>query len=222
MYALWGSELAARLHAPELRTRLAALGATELQLNIADAEVASALLRLSTYDEPIAALVSVRIPSGEFAAVTEVLSSVTDRVAGWIVAERVPLAPPRAASGVRVDALANIAMLRIPADMSREEWRHRWQDQHTTVAIETQATFGYVQNTVIETIAGDGKPVDALVEELFPMAALTDPHAFYGSGGDKKELHRRVIRMIESTSEFGANVNIDVIPTSRYIYNLTP
>jgi hypothetical protein len=30
----------------------------------------------------------------------------------------------------------------------RSEWLRRCQDEHTTVAIATQATFGYVQNTV--------------------------------------------------------------------------
>jgi hypothetical protein len=48
------------------------------------------------------------------------------------------------------------------------------------------------------------------------MAARTDIHAFYGSGGDDAELTRRMTRMLESVARFGAAENIDVVPTSRY------
>ncbi|MFE3291412.1 hypothetical protein [Rhodococcus sp. NPDC059234] len=220
MYALWGSRLADALRSDDLHRELAALGATELQVNIDDAEVAAAQLRLTTYEQPVGAVVSVWTPQAA-SAVTDVLSSVAERVAGWRVQESAPLPPPASADGVRTDALANIALLRIPAGMDRREWLRRWQDDHTSVAIETQATFGYVQNTVIESLT-ESAPVDALVEELFPMAAMTDPHAFYGSDGDDGELQRRVMRMMESIGSFGADTDVDVIPTSRYVYNLAP
>lgn len=218
MYALWGPELGKALGAPELHARLRASGATELQVNIADAEVAAAQLRHATYDAPVDAIVSVW---GEFdtATVTDALSAVAVNVNGWIVDERVPLTPPYTASGVRCDALANIALLRIPADLSREEWQRHWHGTHTMVAIETQATFGYVQNTVVDAIT-PGPRVDALVEELFPMAAMTDPHAFWGSAGDDAELQRRMSRMMDSVNTFGANRDLDIIPTSRYRYDL--
>ena len=219
MYALWGSRLPEALFAERLREQLAALGATRLQVNIDDADVAPAQLRLTTYEQPVGAIVSVWIPD-EAAAVTGLLAAAADRVAGWVVDERTPIPPPESDNGVRADALAGLALLRIPAGMDRSEWLRRWQDHHTTVAIETQATFGYVQNTVIEALTADAR-ADALVEELFPMAAMTDPHAFYGSGGDDAELGRRVSRMIESTSTFGASTDVDVIPTSRYVYDLT-
>ncbi|WP_067689995.1 hypothetical protein [Nocardia jejuensis] len=218
MYALWGDGLDERLHGAELRQRLADIGATELQVNVRDAHVAASQMRHTTYDEPIAAILSVRT-EGDHASVTDALTPITDEIDGWIVDERTPIVPPPVASGVRTEALANIALLRIPADLTREEWLHRWHDLHTTVAIETQDTFGYVQNTVREPITG-GKRVDALVEELFPMAAMTSPHAFYGSGGDDAELQRRVTRMMESVVSFGAHLDLDLIPTSRYVYPL--
>jgi hypothetical protein len=56
------------------------------------------------------------------------------------------------------------------------------------------------------------------VEELFPMAAMTNLHAFYGSGGDEAELQRRLDRMIQSVTSFGADRNLDSIPTSRYVF----
>ncbi|NNH71485.1 hypothetical protein HLB23_16710 [Nocardia uniformis] len=219
MYALWGAGLDERLHAVELRRRLADIGATQLQLNVRDAEVAQAQARHSTYEEPISAIVSIRTLGGH-ESVTATMLSVSDQANGWIVDERTPIVPPPLDSGARAEALANIALLRIPADLTREEWLHRWHDLHTTVAIETQATFGYVQNTVLEPITA-GKRVDALVEELFPMAAMSSPHAFYGSGGDDAELQRRVSRMMDSVVSFGAHLDLDLVPTSRYVYALS-
>ncbi|WP_067540132.1 EthD domain-containing protein [Nocardia crassostreae] len=218
MYALWGAEAGERLHSAELRRRLADLGATELQVNVRDAAVDAAQLRHTTYDEPIAAIVSVRT-DGDHENVTAALASVADEVNGWVVDERTPIVPPPVGNGVRTDALANIALLRIPADLTRAEWLHRWHDLHTPVAIETQDTFGYVQNTVVEPVTA-GNRVDALVEELFPMAAMTSLHAFYGSGGDEAELQRRMTRMMESVVGFGAHLDLDIVPTSRYVYKL--
>ncbi|GAB2702138.1 hypothetical protein GCM10027089_25270 [Nocardia thraciensis] len=120
---------------------------------------------------------------------------------------------------MRCDALANIALLRIPPSIERADWLRHWRDTHTAVAIETQATFGYVQNTVVAAIT-PGRRVDAVVEELLPMTAMTDQHAFWGSGGDDAELRRRAGRMLDSVNAFGAGQDLDVIPTSRYHYRL--
>ncbi|MFE2997842.1 hypothetical protein ACFXG4_22840 [Nocardia sp. NPDC059246] len=218
MYVLWGAGLGERLRGEELRKGLAEVGVTAYQVNVRDADVEAAQVKHTTYDAPIDAIVSVWT-EGEHAAVTDVLRTVADDVNGWVVDERRPIEPPVVEDGVRTDALANIAILRIPEDLTREEWLHRWHVLHTPVAIETQDTFGYVQNTVTEAIT-DGKRVDALVEELFPMAAMTSAHAFYGSGGDDAELQRRVTAMMESVVRFGAHLNLDLVPTSRYVYTL--
>ncbi|MGV9661733.1 hypothetical protein ACWDUL_02925 [Nocardia niigatensis] len=218
MYALWGAGLGERLRGEELRKELAGVGVTAYQVNVRDADVEDAQVKHTTYDTPIDAIVSVWTEA-DHAAVTGVLRTVADDVNGWVVDERRPIEPPVVEDGVRTDALANIAILRIPEDLTRAEWLHRWHVLHTPVAIETQDTFGYVQNTVTEAIT-EGDRVDALVEELFPMAAMTSAHAFYGSGGDDAELQRRVTAMMESVVRFGAHLNLDLVPTSRYVYTL--
>ncbi|WP_019928934.1 hypothetical protein [Nocardia sp. BMG111209] len=217
MYALWGDDLETTLHGSALHRGLAEAGARALQVNVADADVAAAQTRISTGPEPVTAIVSVR--AEDHPVITKLLSATADRLAGWIVDERVPLPPPVTGNGQRCDALANIALLRIPDGMSRHTWLRTWHDNHTAVAIETQATFGYIQNTVVEPVT-DGPTVAGLVEELFPMAAMTDPHAFWGSGGDEDELRDRVTRMLRSIATFGADRDIDVVPTSRYTYDL--
>jgi hypothetical protein len=216
MYAAWGDDLSERLHHPALHGRLANAGVRRLQLNLDDADVAQAM-RIPT-GEPIGAIVSADADAD--GPVTEALRGVAGRVAGWEVEERQPIPPPASADGDRVDALANIAVLRRPAELSQEDWLHRWLVDHTPVAIATQATFGYVQNVVLRPVTPDGPRVDALVEELFPSAALSDMHAFYGSGGDQTELDDRLTRLMASVARFGADRDLDLVPTSRYVYDL--
>ncbi len=218
MYALWGTALDSALHAPELRDALRAEGATRLQVNVDDADVAAAKLRITSFDAPVSAVVSIWA-DGEPGRFSGLLAATAERSAGWEVEERTPLVPPPTADGQRCPALAQIGFLRIPPDLTADEWQHRWQGLHTSVAIQTQATFGYVQNRVLRAIHGSDR-VDALVEELFPMAAMTDLHVFYGSGGDDAELRRRLTLMIDSVTRFGAHENLDVVPTSRYVYEL--
>lgn len=207
--------------AHQLRARLAQLAKSaeveRIQLNIADDAVADAMLRLTTFDVPVRAVVSVWSDVDTSDIRTE-LAPLCDRIVGYEVAETVALAPPRVAAGDRADALANIALLRRPPDIDHAEWLRRWQGDHTPIAIAVQGTFGYVQNEVRAALTPDSPRVDGIVEELFPMAALRDPHAFYGSGGDGAELNRRLRAMTDSIGRFGADRDIDVIPTSRYVF----
>jgi hypothetical protein len=85
------------------------------------------------------------------------------------------------------------------------------------VAIETQSTFGYIQNAVVRGLTPDAPVVSAIVEELFPAEAISDLHAFFGASDDD-DLRDRMQRMITSTSAFGANENVDTVPTSRFVY----
>lgn len=219
IYALWGPGLDTALRTAEFREALRAAGVSRLQVNVDDADVAPATLRITTFDSPVPAVVTVWTEA-EPADISALLSGLSERCAGWEVEERTPLVPPDTADGVRTPALVQIGFLRIPAELDAAEWLHIWQGLHTDVAIETQSTFGYVQNRVLRTVLGTDR-VDAVVEELFPMAAMTDMHAFYGSGGDDAELQRRLTLMIESVTRFGAHKNLDSVPTSRYVYDLT-
>lgn len=200
------------------RERLAGVGVRILQVNLDDADVADAPLRFGP-GTPIRAVVSVWT-DGDVAAAVGVVRDVDATADGWRVDERRPIEPPEVADGERADALANIALLRRPAAMSPEDWLDDWLERHTTVAIETQGTFGYVQNPVVEPLTPDAPEVAGIVEELFPMAAMADTHAFYGSGGDEAELERRFTRLMESVGRFGADHGLDLVPTSRYLWHL--
>lgn len=88
------------------------------------------------------------------------------------------------------------------------------------MAIDTQGSFGYVQNPILDALTPDAPAVAGIVEELFPMAAMTDHHAFYGSGGDEDEFQRRFAAMMDSVGRFGADQGLDLVPTSRYVFSL--
>ncbi len=201
----------------DLRTRLAAKGVTRLQLNVDDEAVAGAL-RFGP-GEPITALVSLWTDGDPDAAIA-VLSDVDADVQAWLVTERRPIDPPTVPDGERADALANVAVLRRPEGMSREDYLEIWLGSHTQIAIDTQNTFGYIQNIVEEALTPDAPELSAIVEELFPMAALTDIHEFYGSGGDDEELGRRMTELMASVARFGGDQGLDLVPTSRYVWEL--
>lgn len=223
MLALWGDDLATTLHRSELHERLAAVGVERLQVNVDDEPVAKAL-RIPTTTPAIGAIVSVWIAGdvdGVVDGVVEVLATAADRVAGWEVTERRPIAPDEAWDGSRLDGLANTALLRRPAELTHEEWLHRWLIDHTPVAMSTQGTFGYLQNVVVRPVTPGAPAVAALVEELFPTAGIEDIHAFYGSGGSDAELTDRINRLMASVARFGADRDLDLVPSSRYLYSLT-
>jgi hypothetical protein len=215
MYAAWGDDLPHHLRDDRLHARLASAGVRRLQLNLDDQDVAPAM-RIATGPDHIGAIVSVWADGEE---ATKILREVTTMLAGWEVDERLPIPPPEADSGERMDALANVAVLQRPLDLEREEWLHRWLVDHTLIAIATQATFGYVQNIVTRAVTDDApRRVDALVEELFPSAGMVDMHAFYGSGGDEAELNDRLTRLMASVARIGFDHDLDLVPGSRYVY----
>jgi hypothetical protein len=218
MYAGWGADLPARLRDEGLHEQLAAAGVRRLQLNLDDADVAPAM-RIATGADQIKAIVSAWADSD--AEVTAALTEATDGLAGWEVDERQPIPPPETPQGVRLDGLANVAVLQRPDDLDRDKWLHRWLVDHTPISIAPQAPFGYVQNIVTRQVTEQvPRRVDALVEELFPSEGMVDMHAFYGSGGDDAELRDRLDRLMTSVARIGFDHDIDLVPGSRYVYDL--
>lgn len=206
-----------------LRTRVAddllALGAAGLAVNVRDDAVKDSLMTLTTLDPPVMALISIWTQQSYGPHVVGALARLhaeCDSVDAYLVTESVPLAPPETGPGARTNGFANVALLRRPDDMDARTWFTRWHVEHTPVAIATQSTFGYSQNAVVRALTTGAPAIDAIVEELFPLEATRDLHAFFGASDDA-ELTERMNRMVASTSAFGANQNVDTVPTSRYV-----
>jgi hypothetical protein len=196
------------------------LGVPGLSVNVRDDAVRHSLMTLTTLDPPVAAVVSLwtqQCYGEQTSAALNLLAAECEQLGAYLVTESVPLKPPPVELGARTPGLANVALLRRPDGLDQATWLSRWQLGHTSVAIETQSTFGYTQNWVVRTLTPDAPGIAGIVEELFPAEAITDLKAFFGAADDN-DLQDRLCRMVASTTAFGANENIDTVPTSRYVF----
>ncbi|OBK80276.1 hypothetical protein A5649_12695 [Mycolicibacter heraklionensis] len=203
-----------------IAAKLLDLGLPGVVVNVRDEPVRDSMMTLTTLDPPAAAIISLWTQQyyGEATRTAiALIEAEADLAAAYLVTESMPMPPPDLGEGRRTRGLANVALLRRPADLDEATWLHRWHIDHTQVAIDTQATFGYTQNVVIRPLTEDAPHIDAIVEENFPDEAVSDPYAFYGAT-DEADLTDRVGRMIASVSAFGAQLNIDTVPTSRYVF----
>ncbi len=143
----------------------------------------------------------------------------TSRLAGYLVAESVPLARdvPPVPPGARLPGLYTVAFLERPERLSREQWLSLWQEEHTRVATETQSTFLYIQNAVVRALTPGAPPWAAIVEEAFPTAAATDPALFFNASGSPEKLKENRSRMLASCTRFLDLDRIESHPMSCYV-----
>jgi hypothetical protein len=200
---------------------LLAAGALRLQINVADSAVAPAapLRMVNTRPQP-GALVTLSLHTHlDRKPAEKALARVAPRIAGYLVLESEPIVNTRqrAREGERTPGYAQLALIQRPPRVDAEHWLQIWQGSHTSVAKETQSTFRYVQNRVVQSLTYGAPRFDAIVEEGFPAAAMTSQHAFYDALGDDAKLEANRGRMLQSTARFIDFDRIDVIPTSEYV-----
>lgn len=200
-------------------------GVHAARLAVADSAVAPAAARRLESHAPLpGAVLSLWVDfAGEATAWESLIDQYVERRSGYLVAEAEPLVSQRrhpAGPGERVHGMCQVVFLRRPAQLERSEWLSLWKGGHTPVAIETQSTFGYRQNVIVQALDGDALPFDAIVEENFPPPAMASDHAFYDTGGDESLLQQRRAAMLESCARFIDFAHIDVIPMSEY--NIKP
>lgn len=199
---------------------LAAAGTRGVQVNVVDDDVAPAAgLRFTTSASPPDAVVSVWVDSAIAhlrAPVDEIVTAAGVAVEALLVTESEPIVHRQPPGTGRTEGFAQVALLGRPPRLDEAEWLDLWLTHHTPVAIATQSTFGYTQNVTVRPLLG-APTYDAVVEELFPSAAMTDQHAFYDAVGDDDALDRRRTEMLTSVGRFLDLDRIDVVPTSRYV-----
>ncbi|HEV8312449.1 MAG TPA: EthD domain-containing protein [Burkholderiaceae bacterium] len=228
LYVLWRDPridedaFAQRLRG-ELAGRLLAAGARGLQVNVADAAVqpAAALRQVATRPQ-MAAVLSLWVDSAiaRFRRpFDELVEPAAARMAAYLVTESVPIRNTRhpAVPGERTAGFAQLAFLKRPPRLTHAAWLDTWHNHHTPVAIDTQDNFEYVQNVVVRALTHGAPALDAVVEECFPAAAMTSPHAFFDAVGDDARLQRHLQAMMDSCHRFIDFDAIDVVPTSQYL-----
>jgi len=203
----------------EAAARLSSGGAARVAVNVEDDAVAAGkAVTIGKLAPPIRGLVSWWMDNSDDRAGAEaILSEAAAAIAGYLVVESVPMrnrdqvAPPaKRTPGVNIVTCINRL-----AGLSDADFRTLWYE-HRRVAVETQSTFGYVRNTVVRPLT-DGAPAwDGIVEELFPLGALTDQKVWYAATSDE-QLRSHQKRMMESVQRFLDLGSIESHPMSQYL-----
>ncbi len=210
-----GPELRAGLveHAvPALR----AASASQISVNVDDEHTAvgdAVAIRRSS--PPIRAMVSFWLQnSDDREGCEEALAPHARELSGYLVVESRPLVhePPR---GARAPGANLVTCISRKPGLSDEEFIWRWNVEHRKVAVETQSTFAYVRNAVVRRLTDAGGDWEGIVEESFPIEALSDPQVWYACD-DAEEYQRRLARMMESVTAFLDLSVLESTPMSEY------
>lgn len=198
---------------------LAALGVQRYVVNVRDEAVAGALINVQVTERPVLAVVRARVPVASAAALADLVDGLRaiGPVSAWSVTASEPLPVADPTEGERCEGMAQMAFLRRPDRIGREQWLHTWLEEHTEVAIETQSTSGYIQHVVVRALTDDAPQIAAIVEEVFPVEAATDLGVFFGAPGDDARMAANIQAMTASTARFLDEGTVDAIPTGRYV-----
>jgi hypothetical protein len=193
-----------------------------LKVNIADEAVAAGdAMAMESISPKTDAIVSIWLDSSiNRGPIENILTAKVTRYAGYLVTESCPLQNTQQIPllGERTAGFAQVALLQRPARLSVEQWIDIWQYSHTKIALETQSTFSYTQNLVVRPLTASAPEINAIVEESFPLPALTDQAVFYDAKDDDAKLAKNSQTMMESCARFIDFDKINVCPTSEYIY----
>lgn len=123
----------------------------------------------------------------------------------------------------RVTGMCQLAFIKKHENQSRQDWLEAWLGNHTAVAIDTQSNFAYRQNLVAFSLPLDDEKLppwplmDAIVEENFPVIAMTSREAFFDAEGDPEKFERHQQIMISSCLKFIDFDAFDCVPMSQYV-----
>jgi hypothetical protein len=222
-----------RAAAPELGR----LGAMNVRVNAVDEHVAAGTaVRVGRMDPPKAGFVTFWLHEADdlqvsrsepkasedhrAGALLAALSAHASRIAAYLVVESTPLrnTTQLAKPGERSPGFNAVTAI-VPKDgLSYDEFIHRWHTEHRVVALETQSTFAYVRNEIVRALTPDAPKWAAMVEESFPIEALTDQAVWYAAVGSPERLERNRRRMIESCLAFLALDRVESHPMSEYVF----
>ena len=211
--------------AHELARIVRQAGGRDVRINLRDEAVAAGAPLIQSRGSSLPdCVVQCWLPSSNMmyrSALDAALAEVSSTLCAWLVCESTILENPAPLQPTqRSEGFAQLAFLTLPATLGWAEWRSIWRDSHTQIAIDTQSNFEYRQNLIVENLIDNGgtrgSDCVAIVEECFPMAALTDPLTFFDAPGDPAAFRRNLDAMMASCARFIAPGSIDVFPTSQF------
>jgi len=204
---------------PQLKQQAGVHG---VQINITDEflhNVPGSLQPLHRQQPPVQGIINIWVDTSYYRAPLEALiGRHVSGFHGYSVVESKPIVNDKPAGpGQRLDALSQIVFLEKPQAMDHQAWLADWLNRHTQVAIDTQSTFGYVQNVVLRPLTPNAPMLHGIIEELFPFESFTSQEAFYDAVGDAAKLQRHFQAMMDSCASFIDRERMDIFHTSQYI-----
>jgi hypothetical protein len=207
----------------ELPARLLDLGARSVQVNVLDEHAAAGADHIQGKPPLIECVVQAWLDSANDRprqAFDEVVGAASWQMAAYLACESVLQNElPTAARGERTPCFSQMALFRCLPTLTREQWWQLWRNSHSDIMVATQGSFYYAQNLVVRALTFGAPAFDAIAEECFPEAALTDPHVFFDAVGDPARLEANRNTCMESISRFIDFGAITVIPTSQYRFD---
>ncbi len=200
---------------------LAKCGALRLRLNVVDAAVASGSgVRVGRMQPPKAACVFYWLDlADDRGPIEALLADRASRVESFLVVESEPMKNTTQVAPLaeRTPGFNFVTSIEPKQGMAYADFISHWHDEHRRCALETQSTFAYVRNEIVRGFSPDPLPWAAIVEESFPIEALTDPKVWYKAASDA-ELERNRGSMIESCLAFLALDRVEAHPMSEYVF----
>jgi hypothetical protein len=223
IYLLWNeagkseAEFNAALLGPVQR-QLIEKGVQRLQLHVVDDAVApGAKLRFETMKPMPAAMVSFWLNAAHARGAYEPVLDAVGRIAGYAVSESTVLPITEShRDGERVRGFSQIAMFKKLPGITPEGFLQIWMRDQTRVGPETQDTFYYGQNIVVRALTVGAPPFDGIVDECYPIEALTDHLVYWKAAGSEETFQAHLKREMDNVARFIDGDNVAAIITSTY------
>ena len=197
-------------------------GARRLRIDVVDSHVAAgAKVRVGRMDPPKAAMIGYWLDEADARGEIEArLARRAAKLQSFLVVESEPIPNTKhvAARGERTPGFNLVTCIEPKQGLAYDEFIERWHKEHRAVALETQSTFGYVRNEIVRALTPGAPTWAAIVEEHFPIEALTDPLVWYAADGSKERYRKHLERMIQSCAAFLAMDRVEAHPMSEYVF----
>ncbi|MEZ5244519.1 MAG: EthD domain-containing protein [Acidimicrobiales bacterium] len=197
------------------------LGARKLKVCVEDDHVDGDALRMNAAPPPKSGIVSYWVECSEDRGPIEaVLSPRVASLASFLVVESRPIVNTEsvAALGERTPGMVQVTGIVRKEGLDYDEFIRIWQEEQRPCAIETQSTFQYVRNEIVRPLSGSAPPWAAIVEESFPIEAMSDPYVFFDAVGDDEKFSSNIGRMVDTVAKMLEMDQTDVTITSEYVF----
>lgn len=195
-------------------------GGSGIRVNVHDEDVAAGKVQVDSdfrKGPPIRSMVSFWLDSADLREPCEkVLASHAVGFAGYLVVESCPLVH-NIKPGERTPGVNQVTCISRRPDLDYETFLEIWQNDHRDVATGIQSTVGYVRNVVVRGLTEGAPSFDAIVEETFPIEAMTDQKVFYDYAESDAVLETRIAEMMTSCERFLDFEPMEMIFMSEYV-----